>query len=118
MAIKDIKTFSTPNTVYARQNKIETKTERNSALRETGSAPTADRVNAKEFTVAIEKVKELAKGLNRNLNFSIDRDTGKTVVRIVDADNGEVVRQIPSEEFLALSKNLNELQGMLLHAEA
>ena len=55
---------------------------------------------------------------NNNLQFSVDKETGKTVVRVVDAQNGETIRQIPSEEALALSKSLDKLQGLLLSQKA
>lgn len=123
MAIEDIKLHASPKDVYARTNKTEFNNDRKSVTTGTQTADLApakatDKAGAKDLAAAVDNVKELATGLNRNLQFSVDRDTGKTIVRIVDAENGEVVRQIPSEEFLALSKNLNELQGMLLHAQA
>jgi flagellar protein FlaG len=42
----------------------------------------------------------------RNLSFSVDQTTGKTVVRVVRAGTGEVVRQIPSEEALVIAASL------------
>ena len=42
----------------------------------------------------------------RNLSFSVDQTTGKTIVRVVRAGTGEVVRQIPSEEALAIAASL------------
>ena len=52
-----------------------------------------------------------------NLRFSVDQDTGKTVVRIVDTDTGETIRQVPSEELLAISASIDRLQGLLLDGE-
>lgn len=39
----------------------------------------------------------------RDLAFSVDEASGKTVVRITHADSGELIRQIPEEELLALA---------------
>jgi flagellar protein FlaG len=52
-----------------------------------------------------------------NLQFSVDEDTGKTVVRIVDTDTGETIRQVPSEELLAISRSIDRFQGLLLDGE-
>ena len=52
-----------------------------------------------------------------NLRFSVDEDTGKTVVRVVDTDTGETIRQVPSEEVLAISRSIDRLQGLLFHQE-
>jgi len=41
-----------------------------------------------------------------NLSFSVDENTGKTIVRVVRSSTGELVRQIPSEEALAIAASL------------
>ena len=67
---------------------------------------------------AIDEVRELITPVAQNLLFSIDEDTGRTVVRVVDAETDEVIRQIPSEEILSISKALDKLQGVLLKQKA
>jgi flagellar protein FlaG len=66
----------------------------------------------------LEVVRQAAKEGNsilqatqRNLQFKVDDATKEVVVRIVDSDSGELVRQIPSEEMLAFIKRMQELQG-------
>lgn len=54
----------------------------------------------------------------RDLLFSIDNDTGKTVVKVVDSVTDKVIRQIPSEELIAIAKALDKFQGLLLKQEA
>jgi len=44
----------------------------------------------------------------RDVDFSIDDSTGRVVVRVVDSVSEEVIRQIPSEEMLAISRHLIE----------
>jgi len=53
-----------------------------------------------------------------DLMFSIDEDNGKLVVKIVDTTTQDVIRQIPSEEALAISRSLEKLQGILLQGKA
>ena len=43
-----------------------------------------------------------------NLKFTVDEGTEKVVVRIEDRETGELIRQIPSEEMLAVAKALGE----------
>ena len=52
------------------------------------------------------------------LEFSTDAETGRMVVKIMDRATGELVRQIPMEEMLALAKSLDRLQGLLFHTKA
>jgi flagellar protein FlaG len=60
----------------------------------------------------INKVLELS---NNNLQFSVDADTDRLVVKLVDTSTGELIRQYPSEATLAISRDIDRIQrGMLL----
>jgi flagellar protein FlaG len=64
---------------------------------------------------AVESLKQLVEAKAPNsLAFSIDDSTGKTIVRITDAETGDMIRQIPSEEILEIARSLDKMQGMLL----
>ncbi len=54
----------------------------------------------------------------QNLQFSVDRDTGKTVLRVTDAESGTLLRQIPGDEALAIARILDRMQGMLIRQKA
>lgn len=59
------------------------------------------------------KLTDLAQAVKRNLEFSVDDDTGQQVVRVIDTDTGELVRQIPEEHVLRMISQLQETQGSL-----
>jgi len=44
----------------------------------------------------------------RDVDFSVDDSTGRVVVKVIDSQSEEVIRQIPSEEMLAISRHLVE----------
>ena len=52
------------------------------------------------------------------LSFSVDKDTDRPVVKVVDASTNEVIRQIPSKEILQLDKDIDKMQGLLLDKKA
>ena len=60
----------------------------------------------------------VVKALNTHLTFSVHQNTGKTVVKVVDSESGEVRRQIPPEEVLELIDKMRTLVGLLFHEEA
>ncbi len=53
-----------------------------------------------------------------NLEFTIDRQSGRSIVKVVDSNTKEVIRQIPSEEVLRLNQQLDKLQGLLFDKQA
>ncbi len=67
---------------------------------------------------AMAQVKGALPAVAQNLQFSLDEDTGRTVVKVVDSGTNEVIRQIPSEELLAISKALDMFSGLLLKQKA
>jgi flagellar protein FlaG len=56
------------------------------------------------------KLSEFASSLQRALTFSVDDDTGQTVIVVTDSESDQIVRQIPSEELLELARKLQDLQ--------
>ena len=61
----------------------------------------------------VEKFQKEFVNISTNLQFSLDESTGKTVIKVVDKESGEVIRQIPPEDALRLSSRMEELKGLL-----
>lgn len=77
----------------------------------------------KELNNAVKNVAGYVQNITRELNFSVDETLGKTVVTVVDQTTGDVIRQIPSEDMLELSRNLTEIRersakGLLFRGDA
>jgi flagellar protein FlaG len=67
---------------------------------------------------AARSVREFVQPINSNLEFSVNDDTGQLVVRIIDRSTKEVIRQMPSEEMLALAKALDSIKGLFVKQTA
>ncbi len=48
-------------------------------------------------------------GVRRELKFSIDEDSGRAVVQVWDSETGDMIRQLPSDEVLAVSRHIREV---------
>lgn len=67
----------------------------------------------------LDNINKALKQSNKNLEFTIDSDTKRSIVKLVDSETGDVIRQFPSEEALAISKAIDRIQqGLLLKQEA
>ena len=53
-----------------------------------------------------------------DIQFVQDKDSGITLVQIVDTATGSVVRQIPTQQVVEISKDLAKLQGLLVKEKA
>ena len=67
---------------------------------------------------AVRDLNTYVQSLRRDLHFTIDDESGKTIVKVMDPESGEMIRQIPSEELLAIARTLQQAQGLLLNAKA
>jgi len=86
---------------------------------ETRSASPGEAANL-EQTVreSVEKLNEFIRPYVTSLQFSVDKDLGRIVVKIMDGETKEVIKQIPSEDVLALTKALGKVAGLFVKQEA
>lgn len=74
---------------------------------------------AAEVAEAVGQLNDYVQNIQRDLHFSIDDDTGRTVIKVVDSQSEEVIRQIPPEEALVLARHLEQLsEGAIMREEA
>lgn len=71
-----------------------------------------------QLEAAVKAVQEFTKPMSGNLEFSMDDQTGKTIIKVVDTATNELIRQIPSEEMLEIARALDRLQGVLVRQKA
>lgn len=72
----------------------------------------------KQVNQAVSDINKTIQALSQDLQFSVDKDSNRVVVKIIDQQTNKVLRQIPSEEALEISKSLGKLQGLLIKQEA
>lgn len=75
-------------------------------------------VREDELKDAVKKANQTINFLRSNLQFTVDEATGIDVVKFIDVQTKEVIRQIPSKEMLAIARRLDELTGMLIRDKA
>ena len=78
----------------------------------------AQPVTQAAFASAVQTANAYAQSVSSSLQFSLDQDTGRTVVKMIDTTTDEVLRQFPSEEMLSISKSIDRMQGLLINRKA
>jgi flagellar protein FlaG len=72
---------------------------------ETAAKAPKDDSNLKK---AVDDLNDFIQNTHRDLQFSIDQESGATVVKVIDSKTEKVIRQIPNEETLKLARSLSE----------
>lgn len=57
---------------------------------------------------ALTSMNEYVQSIQRDLQFTVDAESERTVIKVMDGGSGELIRQIPEEVFLELARKLND----------
>ncbi len=74
-------------------------------------------VDEKKIETAVENLNDFVQSAQRQLEFFVDKESGKTVVRVIDSDTGDTIRNIPSDEVLNMQKHLKEMSDRMFDSE-
>ena len=69
----------------------------------------------KEDSQQLQKMYEMVDG--RKLQFSVNKELGAVVVRVVDSNTNQVLKEIPSEDIQKLKLRLRKAMGNLFDAK-
>ena len=83
-----------------------------------GTSTPATSPTREEVAQAAARVTELLRGTTSRLEIDIDPDLHKAVIKILNGESGEIIRQIPAQELLDLAKYIDEPKGFLLSERA
>ncbi len=76
------------------------------------SQPSKQIINeaTEDFEKGLAMLKEIQVG---ELHIEFDEEADMKVVKIVDKESGEVIKEIPAKEMVELAKSLNKMLGIL-----
>ncbi|MBK8523024.1 MAG: flagellar protein FlaG [Betaproteobacteria bacterium] len=78
----------------------------------------AQQPDANQVKSAVEKLNAFVKTSNSSIQFSVDEESGIRVIKVLDPDTKEIIRQMPSEEVVEIAKAIGKLQGLLIKQTA
>ena len=70
--------------------------------------PQVQRVSEDQLESEVAEVNDFVQSIQRDLQFTLDKELDRTVIKVTDSDSGEVIRQIPEDIFLELARRLKD----------
>ena len=61
----------------------------------------------------VDAMQSRAKSVGSDLQFTVDQESGKSIVKVTERSSKDVIWQFPSEEALQVTKQLDRFQSML-----
>jgi len=65
-----------------------------------------------------KQIDSFLRSIGRTINFRVDPGSGRTIVSVLDATTGEVIRQVPGEQALQLAQRIEEGLSALVDERA
>lgn len=62
-----------------------------------------------------ERLESYIRSVSRSLEFKVDASSGRTIISVLDAETGDLIRQIPNEEVLRFAELAEEQTIVLLN---
>jgi len=83
---------------------------------------TEPKIDAEDVAKAVSEISDYVQNISRDLQFQVDKQTGSTIVTVLDTETKEVIRQIPTEEVVAMARFIAEnapdpVKGLLMNGE-
>ncbi len=67
----------------------------------------------KDIESAVETLNESLSSINVKREFKVEEQLNEVIVKLIDKDEDKIIKQIPSEEAIRLSKNIKEMVGLI-----
>jgi flagellar protein FlaG len=83
------------------------------AVQQADAIPSADQIKQ-----AVQDINESLRSAAQGLEFSIDTDSKEVIIKVIDQETREVLRQMPSKEALDIAKALDQALGKLIKTKA
>lgn len=74
-------------------------------------------LSSEQLEKVAQQLQDFVGEMNRGLEFLVDKDSGRDVIKVIDKNSGDLVKQFPSEEVLTLVAKLSEMVGGLVDAK-
>ena len=69
--------------------------------------------SATQVQQSLDDINKVLAGFSISVQFKVDPDYKELIVKVVDQDTGKLIRQIPTEDVVKMSKAMDNLKGLL-----
>ncbi len=101
------KVAAIPGTVLINSSPANGNEMHSNAARSEQSEAAKKEASREELDESVHDLNEHMQVIQRELHFSIDDDSGQTVIKVMDLATQQVIRQIPNEEALRAARSLD-----------
>ncbi|PCC13427.1 flagellar protein FlaG [Pseudoalteromonas sp. JB197] len=75
---------------------------------------TSTELSSEKLEKVVQQLQDFMGEMNRSIQFKVDEESGRNVIKVIDKASGDLVKQYPSEEVLGIVSKLAETTGVLI----
>ena len=76
-----------------------------------------NQISSEQLKLVAQKLQDFVGEMNKGLEFSVDKDSGRDVIKVIDKNSGDLIKQYPTEEVLDLVAKLSEATGNFINTD-
>jgi len=85
--------------------------------KEVQEAKKSPQITHEQLEVVAQQLQDFVGEMNKSLEFSVHQDSGRDVIKVIDKNNGDLIKQYPTEEVLDLVSKLSDATGSFVNEE-
>ena len=66
----------------------------------------------------LTKIKDLTEDGLYSIQFEMNKEIDELVIKVVDKESGELIRQIPPDELISATRGLKDFRGLIIETES
>lgn len=74
-----------------------------------------EQLSSGQLEKVAQQLQDFVGEMNKGLEFLVDKDSGRDVIKVIDKTSGDLIKQYPSEEVLSLVSKLSEAAGSFIN---
>lgn len=74
-------------------------------------------ITSAQLESVAQNLQDFVGEMNKGLEFSVDKDSGRDVIKVIDRKSGDLIKQYPTEEVLDLVSKLSEATGNFINTD-
>lgn len=76
-----------------------------------------NQISHEQLEMVAQQLQDFVGKMNKGLEFTVDQDSGRDVIKVIDKSNGDLIKQYPSEEVLDLVSKLSQAAGAFINEQ-
>ncbi len=97
---------------------IQTQQKKDAEPLEEKEVPASAQMTSQDVMEVLDSFQDMSKTIQTKLNFTVHEENHEIIIKVIDKESNQLIRQFPSDEMLNLQDKMRDMAGFLFNANA